>query len=32
MRFGAKSANQSQNNSKEPCEDAGGYRYKIYPQ
>ena len=29
--FGAKSANQSQNNSKGPCEDAGGNRYKsIY--
>uniref|UniRef100_A0A4W5P3N1 Gastrin/cholecystokinin type B receptor n=1 Tax=Hucho hucho TaxID=62062 RepID=A0A4W5P3N1_9TELE len=26
--FGAKSANQSQNNSKGPCEDAGGNRYK----
>jgi hypothetical protein len=31
MYFGAKSANQSQNNSKGPCEDAGGNRYKsIY--
>ncbi|CDQ96990.1 unnamed protein product [Oncorhynchus mykiss] len=31
--FGAKSANQSQNNSKGPCEDAGGNRYKsIYIQ
>jgi hypothetical protein len=29
--FGAKSANQSQNNSKGPYENAGGYRYKsIY--
>jgi hypothetical protein len=29
--FGAKSANQSQKNSKGPCEDAGGNRYKsIY--
>ena len=29
--FGAKSANQSQNNSKLPCEYAGGNRYKsIY--
>ena len=27
--FGAKSANQSQNNSKGPCEDAGGNRYKV---
>jgi hypothetical protein len=31
MYFGAKSANQSQNNIKGPCEDAGGNRYKsIY--
>ena len=31
MCFGAKSANQSQNNSKGPCEDAGGNGYKsIY--
>jgi hypothetical protein len=29
--LGAKCANQSQNNSKGPCEDAGGNRYKgIY--
>ena len=29
--FGAKSANQSQNNNKGPCEDVGGNRYKsIY--
>ena len=29
--LGVKSANQSQNNSKGPCEDAGGNRYKsIY--
>ena len=26
---GAKSANESQNNSKGPCEDAGGNRYKV---
>ena len=26
--FGVKSANQPQNNSKGPCEDAGGNRYK----
>jgi hypothetical protein len=31
MYFGARNANQSQNNSKGPCEDAGGNRYKsIY--
>jgi hypothetical protein len=31
MHFGAKSANQDQDNSKGPCEDAGGNRYKsIY--
>jgi hypothetical protein len=29
MFFGAKSANQSQNNSKGPCEDSGGNRSKI---
>uniref|UniRef100_A0AAZ3Q378 Transposase Tc1-like domain-containing protein n=1 Tax=Oncorhynchus tshawytscha TaxID=74940 RepID=A0AAZ3Q378_ONCTS len=28
--FGVKRANQSQNNSKGPCEDAGGNRYKVY--
>ena len=29
--FGVKGANQSQNNSEGPCEDAGGNRYKsIY--
>ena len=29
--LGAKSANQSQNNSKGPCDDAGGNRYEsIY--
>jgi hypothetical protein len=29
MYFGAKSANQSQNNSTRPCEEAGGNRYFL---